>query len=288
MTEFQKQVLLLIDEGLAISEISKKLNRPISSISSVIKRFNKAPKKNLNNNPVNHNYFDKIDTENKAYFLGFIIADGSISDKPRSNGRFSILITEEDSYILKILKEDLNIQTDIKIKNYTAGAKNRKPEALIRWTSRHMLETLKSYNILPNKTYNTAFKFNFDIIPETYLGAFIRGFIDGDGSFESRGGVFTPSIIGTSLAWLIQVGDIISKNTGLIYKYRTITGKTTDYYTLRWSSSNKNKPEKIEKLHNFLYIGATIFLKRKKDKIESYLKYRANQIRVKGIWQCRA
>jgi DNA-binding transcriptional regulator WhiA len=288
MTNFQEQVLLLIEEGLAVSEISKKLNRPMSSVSSVLKRFNKIPKKNLNENSVNHQYFDKIDTENKAYFLGFIIADGSISDKPRSIGRFSIEITEADKYILETLKKELNIKTDIKVIHSKKGAANRKPEAVLRWTSRPMLETLKTYDILPNKTHNTSFKFNLDIIPKEFLGDFIRGFIDGDGSFESKNGIFTPSIIGTSLDWLIQIGDVIAENTGLNYKYRKITGKTVTYYVLRWSSNNKDKPKKIEKLYNFLYNRAVTFLQRKKDKIVSYLKYRANQIRVKGIWQCRA
>lgn len=37
MTELQKRVSELVDLGLAVSEISKKLNRPMSSISSAIK-----------------------------------------------------------------------------------------------------------------------------------------------------------------------------------------------------------------------------------------------------------
>ena len=76
--------------------------------------------------------------------------------------------------------------------------------------------------------------------------------------------------------------------TELVYKVREVKGKTVNYYTLRWSSENKNKVSKIKKLNEFLYNEATIYLIRKRDKIESYLKYRANQIRVKGIWQCRA
>ena len=37
MTEFQKEVSELINSGFAVSEISKKLNRPMNSVSSVIK-----------------------------------------------------------------------------------------------------------------------------------------------------------------------------------------------------------------------------------------------------------
>lgn len=288
MTEFQKQVLQLIDEGLAVSEISRKLNKPRSSVSSVLKRYNVHSKKNLNENNINHRYFDIIDSDTKAYFLGFLIADGSISDKPRSFGRFSIAITSTDGYILDTLKTELNLKNDIKIRNYSSGAKNRKPESVLRWTSVHMYETLKSYGILPNKTHNCSFVFDFGIIPKEFHGSLLRGFIDGDGSFESHEGVFTPSVVGTSRPWLEQIGNSISDLTGLTYKIRTVCGKTVNYYTVRWSSDNKDKPLKIKKLYDFLYSKATICLTRKREKIESYLKYRANQIRVKGIWQCRA
>ena len=47
MTEFQKEVSELINSGFAVSEISKKLNRPMNSVSSVIKALNLKVKKNL-------------------------------------------------------------------------------------------------------------------------------------------------------------------------------------------------------------------------------------------------
>ena len=37
MTEFQKEVSELINAGFAVAEISKQLNRPMNSVSSVIK-----------------------------------------------------------------------------------------------------------------------------------------------------------------------------------------------------------------------------------------------------------
>ena len=52
-------------------------------------------------NKLNHSYFDVIDTEYKAYILGFIFADGCIVDN--FNGRqksLRIEIIETDGYIL--------------------------------------------------------------------------------------------------------------------------------------------------------------------------------------------
>ena len=140
------------------------------------------------------------------------------------------------------------------------------------------------YGIISNKTANIGFSFNMNLIPDDLKGSFIRGFIDGDGSFESHKGIFTPSIVGTSKTWLTQVGDLVSQQTGLIYKVYENKGKTCNYYTLRWSADKVDKVDKIKRLYEFLYNNATTYLTRKRDKIESYLKYRANQIRVKGIW----
>lgn len=85
-----------------------------------------------------------------------------------------------------------------------------------------------------------------------------------------------------------QIGDLIAEKTGLTYKFYEKQGKTCMWYQLRWSANRQNKPEKIQKLYNFLYDGAEIWMTRKREKIEAYLEYRANQVRVKGIWRCNA
>lgn len=57
---------------------------------------------------------------------------------------------------------------------------------------------INKYKIIPNKTKDFNFKFDFNLIPEEFHGAFIRGFIDGDGSFEQKNHKFNPVIVGTS------------------------------------------------------------------------------------------
>ena len=87
MTEFQQQVINLINEQKTISEIAKILNRNMSSVSSVVKRFNLNPKK-ARENTIIDDFFDEINTDEKAYLLGFFIADGCISNQSgRKNKR---------------------------------------------------------------------------------------------------------------------------------------------------------------------------------------------------------
>lgn len=47
MTEFQQIVINLVNDGKTISEIAKLLNKNMSSVSSIVKRFNLKPKKNI-------------------------------------------------------------------------------------------------------------------------------------------------------------------------------------------------------------------------------------------------
>lgn len=278
MTEFQQTVINLVHDGKTVSEIAKLLNRNMSSVSSVVKRFNLKPQKKYTNTIV-HNFFDSIDNEYKSYLLGFFIADGSIYSDKKSNGRFSINNSEDDKEIIKAFKKYLKIPSDIHIVNCKLGCKHRKLQWRIRWTSSYMKNIFeKEYNIHQNKTIDINFQFPFELIPENLQNHFIRGFIDGDGYIGNNGckNNFSISIVGTSEIFLKQIGDLISSYTGMSYKLYKYTGKTVDYISLRWSCERKNKFEKITKLREYLYKDATLFLRRKKKKIDTYIKYRAN------------
>ena len=134
------------------------------------------------------------------------------------------------------------------------------------------------YNIYPRKTTDTSFIFPIELIPENLRGHFVRGFIDGDGYMGDNGeeGNFSISIVGVSESFLTCIGDLISIATGMSYNLYKSKGKTVDYISLRWSCDRMNKLEKIAKLRDYLYTNATIYLSRKKEKIDAYIEYRAN------------
>lgn len=268
MTELQKNTIELLKEGLSPSQVAKKLNRNISSISSVIKRFNITDYKKLNENKCNHYYFDKIDSQDKAYLLGFFVADGWVD-----GNRFGITIQSQDNYILNEYQKFS--KSNIFTKNRTTSLITRQKASTIRWTSKHMTNVFKDLNIIQNKTYHINFEFPFEKMDSKHVRHFIRGFIDGDGSFESDKGIFTITLVNTSLKFMQQVGNEFEKITeGIKSTIHKIDGKTVDYYTLRFNFLKTNKPEKVLQIYNYLYKDSNIFLTRKKDKIESYLKYR--------------
>lgn len=281
MTEFQQIVINLVEDGMTISEIAKQLGRNISSVSGVVKRFNLTPKKAYTNT-VDAEFFDIIDTQEKAYLLGFFIADGCINKTTeRSNGRFSVSQSEDDKEIVEAFKHYLNVPSNIQIVNNQSGVKHRKSQHRIRWTSSHMKETLENkYNIISNKTLDSEFEFPIDTIPEYLRKHFVRGFIDGDGYMGDNGqeGNFSISVVGTSIKFITLIGNLISNYTGMSYKIYENEGKTCKYYQLKWSCDRVNKLEKITKLRDYLYNNATIFLHRKKEKIDHYIEYRAKSL----------
>lgn len=149
-------------------------------------------------------------------------------------------------------------------------------QSTLRWTSKHMKNTFQNvYNINPNKTYDSNFLFPFDKIPNNMIRHFIRGFIDGDGSFDKNLNSFRITILSTSFGFMEQIAKHITNITeGISYNIKEIQGKTINYHVLTFNMFRTNKPEKILKIYNYLYNDSELYLKRKKDIIESYLKYR--------------
>lgn len=152
------------------TQLGEKFNCSSYVIHNILKRNNIAivtkPRKNIKQLD---NYFDEINSEHKAYWLGFIFADGSVSN----SNQLSIEIHEKDKYLLEKFKDDLQLNSKISIRN-----RKNTTTCCVRVSSPHMVQTLKQYGIVPNKTNVTKHlpKIREDLIPH-----FLRGLIDGDG-----------------------------------------------------------------------------------------------------------
>ena len=147
---------------------------------------------------VNENYFEKIDSEEKAYFLGFIYADGSVSSK----GYTLVLgLAEKDGYIVEKFAECL--ETDYKVRHYIQNTtyKDNFEECRITISNKKIKEDLNKLGVFPGKTLKCSFPTS-NQVPDNLIHHFIRGFFDGDGSIKrintNRGYLdFTFDIIGT-------------------------------------------------------------------------------------------
>lgn len=124
---------------------------------------------------INHNYFSVLDCQDKAYWLGFIAADGTVR---KNRNEIKISLQASDDKILIQLKKDL--QSAAPIKYYQTYKKKNVVE--FKFSSEQIKKDLAYYSIVPNKTYIGVTMKN---IPSKYKMAFIKGFFDGDGSYSN-------------------------------------------------------------------------------------------------------
>ena len=154
--------------------LQKEYNISYDRIKNILKDCeNISAAKRLNPNLI-ENYFENIDSDDKAYWLGWFISDGAITYQPeKSKFQIELTIKEEDEDILHLLEKDLGVQNKVyrsqnKYKRFSLGSKK-------------IVTDLINLGITQNKTFSVK-------VPQFYKkfnSAFLRGLFDGDGGFTT-------------------------------------------------------------------------------------------------------
>ena len=174
------EVLTKYKELNSIIEVAKDLKVSYETVRLILRKNGYASdkKKPVYSNTLNMDYFEVIDTEDKAYFLGLIKADGYI-DKTRN--RFALRLQEKDVEVLHRFCDALNLPLErinkiIRSKDSQYYSSNRADCVELAITNdtfvKHFID-VKSETI-------------FSKIPEHLVYHFIRGYFDGDGSISYR------------------------------------------------------------------------------------------------------
>ena len=147
-------IIKLYNEGKSLSFIANKYNTCRVKIKSIlekegIKIRTRAEQNRITNQErgkkVNHHYFDNIDSNRKAWILGFLAADGNISS---DRNRIKIGLSSVDREILENIKLALESERDI-IDYETNNGFNISE---LSWSSENHKIQLAKYGIVPNKT----------------------------------------------------------------------------------------------------------------------------------------
>jgi intein-encoded DNA endonuclease-like protein len=234
-------------------DMAKQLNLSKSTIVKYSKLLKKNPNLKLIHSH-NENYFENIDTENKAYWLGFIAADGCIhSNFP------SMVINVSQKDLSLIEKFVLDIEYNNKISKMTSIIKetgNYRQMCAVTCTSTKLVSDLSKYGLGPRKTLTLQAPTN---IPDNMVRHWIRGYIDGDGCFtwNKKGNRLSLKILGT---------ESVLK---YIHKYLNLTCSITNYGKIKCISTGGN--QMLTRIGHYLYDDSSLFLKRKRDKFNSLL-----------------
>ena len=215
---------------------------------------------------VNFNYFDKIDTEDKAYFLGLLYADGCNIEKRNS---ISICLQERDKDILEVFRNKIGLEKPLTFRNRKKEKGTFQNQWALTIINRHLSNTLAKIGCWANKSMSLTFP-DLSIVPENLLNHFIRGIWDGDGHIglykrKKCNSIFCDvSLVSTEMFCdkLSKVLRIKGINTSIIAKNKS---KITRQLHIN------SKPQAVEFL-NWIYKDSTVFLKRKYDKYQEIKK----------------
>jgi hypothetical protein len=200
------------------------------------------------------NFFEKIDSEEKAYFLGFIFADGCVVNNSK---KFRYQVT------LKLHTKDKHILESFitSVKGEMPVWKHGQREMVeISFSGKKMVNDLIDLGVTQNKT----FTLQYPTINETLERHFLRGYFDGDGCIRINTDVRDNSkrgdlrIVGGSMDMLNKINErmnfLFGTNINKLYG-----PKDKKYKFMGWAGMTD-----IEKIYHGFYNDSKLFLIRKK------------------------
>lgn len=246
--EQRKEIARLYEsERISLSELARRLKMDRSTITRWVRRENLRIRID-GKFRINSTIFTNIDSEEKAYWLGFLFADGYISDE----NRFELSLGLKDINHLEKFKNFLNWEGDIKIDNKVGRCRLSFKDEIIG-------ENLKLLGLIPRKS--TILE--FPTLTEESIPHFIRGYFDGDGTITDPDKTsILVNLIGTEnfLTFILTYCNLLQITPKLKHPNQS-------QLIFNFNLCGKNARDFMK----FLYKDATIFLDRKKERFDKHL-----------------
>lgn len=240
--------------GFNMNQIADKYNCSGKGVQKLLTR-NKIEKRTRSQArrqfQFDENYFEYVDSNEKAYWLGFIAADGCITKRGNSKC-LSINLQAADRCILEQFKLDLGYEGNIY--DLPIRKRNPKPQVMIRLNSELFCNHLEKYSITERK----SFTIQFPNIEEQYKSHYIRGFFDGDGCISVGKYCKRVTFYSGSLDFLKSIESAMSNSLDIKPRIPRIDRKI---FSLCYASNTE-----VADIFQWLYKDASFYLERKYNK----------------------
>lgn len=260
----------MYNDGYDTYTIGKAFDMSYKQISSVldennIKRVYSPGKRKYS---LDEHYFDRIDSPNKAYILGFLFADG-YNDTDKNT--ISLSLQEEDKEILDIINREIGSNKPLRYIHYEYGLEkyglHMKNQYRMVVSSHIMSQALASHGCVKNK----SLVLKFPKMDEKLYSHFLRGYFDGDGSIcrtirnDNRSDNYNITLVSTE-DFLLEAQKCLIKNLNI--PGGTITDPCSNNGITKVLTIGGRIQTKV--IMDWFYKDATLYLKRKYDKYISY------------------
>ena len=267
ITEELKQEIIkyYLSQPMTMKQVENKYDLSHPTVTKILKDVPKYTKAKLNNPNMKERFFQNIDEETKAYFLGLLISDGNVfKDNGGRQASISITLNTKDEYMLEKFKEILQINTSI--------GRDGRGCSQIAVRSDIMAKDLTKYGVVQRKSYNTYLpEISCQMMPHL-----IRGIFDGDGSILAKP---SPNKDGRN-RFLHSISfcgthKLMEDISNYAFEHLDLKQKPTiyDYKDRQLSELKIQNIEDIQTFGNWMYNDSTIYLNRKKDIYDNFLEY---------------
>ena len=241
-------ILKMYESGKTPAEIAEYFNCCLPNITRRLKKagvpfqrnYFKDRRVRTNRHKVDTTFFKEIDTEEKAYFLGIMMADGSIG-------------TNKTQFYLKLKDEDVVVKFKEALKcDYSIKHHDNPYSYILQVSCQELIEDLIKWGCTPNKTYTLQ----LPKIKEDLMHHFIRGFMDGDGCIRVGKTRSTDyfDIVSASKIFIEQLKEVLLPHTNHIG-----ISKETKYNVWHLRCGGKQ----VKPLLDWIYKDSTIYMQRK-------------------------
>ena len=194
--DVDKQLIELAALRKTGKQISSILNMDYSAVHKKLRKLSIHLPNYHNQLKFNNLVFDTIDTEEKAYWLGFLYADGYVSS---SKNAVELSLKESDKEHLEKFRGFLKCTEELTVKTGKASCNGKEfKRARLCLYNKHFHDTLVNLGCIPNKSLVLQFPSLNIFSKENLVIPFIRGYVDGDGCLSfTRSGRLAIQVIGT-------------------------------------------------------------------------------------------
>lgn len=262
--DFEKMIFDAYTKGKSSVALKQEYGISPDTVLSIVKRLGgktRTTKETSRKYDFNHDYFETIDTEDKAYFLGLFLADGCVGKK-----EVILQLNLKDKQILQSFLKCIDGNNKIRYGQQKTNFNFTSNYCRISLRSDKMINDLNRLGLCSNKTYEMK---NLPRIDQNLQKHFWRGVLDGDGSVSvSANKKYLDTAICGHPITMVEFIKFLSqnriKNSGIkpdhsIFRVRVNRKYNLKFLKLLYSNANPD-----------------LFLKRKYEKYLNYLNSISN------------
>lgn len=248
-------------KGMSLVKIQKQFKVDRHRLSYLLKKEGITPVRNNQKFTYNSGVFKSIDTEESAYWLGFLFADGYVSTDPKY--RLELALAEIDYEHVATFKNF--VAPDKPLSKKVSFLQNRPFNSYKFYAiNKELVIDLINHGCTPKKSSTLKFP---TTVPDDLLKHFVRGYVDGDGHISIHKGKPIFQVSCGSIDFLNSLQNYFEKHVKGYSVVRITKDKRSNVFSL-----GKGGRPSVTRILEHLYGSSTVHLARKYNKFREIIQ----------------